>query len=122
MVDFVDRIKISSDIANGLSYITIYNRVLTWKKGNKINFFRIHGQPYIRIDENKVNQDYLGDILEIESPVNTSNQKKKYPRTNSSTRTARNHKSSQELESKPEPSKEPKKNTTLRTNSSTRTA
>ena len=67
--DFVDRIQISSDIANGLSYITIYNRILTWKKGNKIHFFRIHGQPYVRIDKNKVNQDYLGDIREIESPV-----------------------------------------------------
>ena len=64
---FVDRIKISSDIANGLSYITIYNRISTWKKGNKIHFFRIHGQPYVRIDQNKVNQDYLGDILEVES-------------------------------------------------------
>jgi hypothetical protein len=64
---FVDRIKISSDIANGLSYITIYNRISTWKKGNKIHFFRIHGEPYVRIDQNKVNQDYLGDILEVES-------------------------------------------------------
>ncbi len=65
----VDRIKISSDIANGLSYITIYNNISTWKKGNKIHFFRIHGQPYVRIDENRVNQDYLGDIPEIESPA-----------------------------------------------------
>ena len=66
--NFVDRIKISSDIANGLSYITIYNRISTWKKGNKIHFFRIDGQPYLRIDKNKVNQDYLGNIREIESP------------------------------------------------------
>jgi hypothetical protein len=35
---FVDRIKISSDIANGLSYITIYNRISTWKKGTKFTF------------------------------------------------------------------------------------
>ena len=67
--DFVDRIKISSDIVNGLSYITIYNRMSTWKKGNRINFFRIDGQPYLRIDENRVNQDYLGDITEIPAPV-----------------------------------------------------
>ncbi len=64
--DLVDRIKISSDIANGLYYITIYNRISTWKKGNKLHFFRIHGQPYLRIDKNKVNQDYLGDIPKIE--------------------------------------------------------
>ena len=65
----VDRIQISSDIANGLSYITIYNRKSTWRKGNEINFFRIRGQPYLRIDENKVNQDYLGDIPELEIPL-----------------------------------------------------
>ncbi|NOQ44295.1 MAG: hypothetical protein GQ471_01315 [Nitrosopumilus sp.] len=64
---FVDRIKTSFDIANGLSYITIYNRISTWKKGNKIHFFRIHGEPYVRIDQNKVNQDYLEDILKVES-------------------------------------------------------
>jgi hypothetical protein len=36
--NFVDRIKICSDINNGLSYITIYNNISTWKKGNKISF------------------------------------------------------------------------------------
>ena len=65
----VDRIKISSDIAKGFSYLTIYNQMSNWKKGNKINFFRIDGQPYLRIDKNKVNQDYLGDITEISSPA-----------------------------------------------------
>ncbi|MFB5624596.1 MAG: hypothetical protein ACE5RP_06775, partial [Nitrosopumilus sp.] len=65
--DLVDRIKITSDISNGLSYITIYDRISTWKKGNKIRFFRIGGQPYLRIDKNKVSQDYLGDIREIKS-------------------------------------------------------
>ena len=64
----VDRIKISSDIANGLDYNTIYNRISTWKNGNKIHFFRIHGEPFLRIDENKVNHDYLGDLREIKSP------------------------------------------------------
>jgi len=65
--DLVDRIKIISDISNGLSYITIYDRISTWKKGNEIRFFRIGGEPYLRIDKNKVNQDYLGDIREIKS-------------------------------------------------------
>ena len=74
--DLVDRIKISSDIANGLYYITIYNRISTWKKGNKIHFFRIHGQPYLRIDKNKVNQDYLGDIPKIEFTAIPESEKK----------------------------------------------
>jgi hypothetical protein len=37
------------------------------KKGTKFTFFSIHGEPYVRIDQNKVNQDYLEDILEVES-------------------------------------------------------
>ncbi|MFB5603663.1 MAG: hypothetical protein ACE5RK_04560, partial [Candidatus Nitrosomaritimum aestuariumsis] len=65
--ELVDRIKISSDIINGLSYITIYDHISTWKKGNKIKFFRIGGEPYLRIDKNKVNQDYFGDIPVLES-------------------------------------------------------
>ena len=64
--DLVDRIKISSDIASGLNYNTIYNHISTWKNGYKINFFRIHGEPFLRIDENKVNQDNLGDLPEID--------------------------------------------------------
>ncbi len=65
--NFVDRIKISSDINNGLSYFTIYSKISTWRKGNKIKFYRLDGEPYLRIDKNKVNQDYLGDIPEIKS-------------------------------------------------------
>ena len=63
----VDRPTITSDIHKGLSYITIYNHVLTWKRGNEIHLYRIHGEPFLRIDKNKVNQDFLGDIPELES-------------------------------------------------------
>ncbi len=99
--DLVDRIKISSDIANGLYYITIYNGILTWKKGNKIHFFRIHGQPYLRIDENKVNQDYLGDILKIEFTAIPESEKKILEQI------AKLESRSSQEEPKPEPSKSP---------------
>ncbi len=99
--DLVDRIKISSDIANGLYYITIYNRISTWKKGNKIHFFRIHGQPYLRIDANKVSQDYLGDIPEIEF-TSLPESEKKIPEQIAKLKS----RSSQE-EPKPEPPKSP---------------
>ena len=62
----VDRLTISSDIANGKSYITIYNSSASWKKGHKIQTFRIKGEPYIRIDNNKVGLDFLGDIPELQ--------------------------------------------------------
>ena len=63
----VERATLTSDIYRGSSYITIYNHVSTWKKGNPIHLFKIHGEPFLRIDKNKVNQDFLGDIPELES-------------------------------------------------------
>jgi len=68
----VDRLTISSDIKNGLIYATIYHGNNSWKKGKEIETFSIDGSPYLRIDENKVNMDYLGDLptssIEIELP------------------------------------------------------
>ena len=63
----VDRLTISSDIKNGLSYITIYTGKNSWKKGHRINTFSINGDPFLRIDGNKVELDSLGDL-----PVVTS--------------------------------------------------
>ena len=61
----IDRSTITSDIKNGLSYITIYNGKNSWKKGHKIQTFSIGGISYLRIDENKVKLDYLGDLPEL---------------------------------------------------------
>ena len=58
----VDRLTISSDIKNGISYITIYSGQNSWKKGNIIHTFSIGGEPFLRIDGNKVELDSLGDI------------------------------------------------------------
>ena len=60
----VDRLTIASDIKNGLLYITIYNQKNTWKKGHRIQTFSIGGTPYLRIDQNKVQLDFLGDLPE----------------------------------------------------------
>jgi hypothetical protein len=60
----IDRLTIASDIKNGLLYITIYSGNDSWKKGHKINTFSISGTPYLRIDKNKANLDYLGDLPE----------------------------------------------------------
>ena len=64
---FVDRLTIASDIKNGFDHITIYSGLSSWKRGHKIHVFRINGQPFIRIDENKVKFDNLGDLPEITS-------------------------------------------------------
>ena len=63
----VDKTTMASDLHKGLSYITIYNHISTWKRGNEIHLFKINGEPFLRIDKNKVNQDFLGDIPELES-------------------------------------------------------
>ena len=60
----VDRMTIASDIKNGLLYISIYRGKDSWKKGNPIQTFSIGGNPYLRIDGNKVTLDYLGDLPE----------------------------------------------------------
>ena len=69
----VDRLTISSDIKNGLSYTTIYHGNNSWKKGKVIQTFFIDGTPYLRIDGNKVILDYLGDLpnssIVIEEPT-----------------------------------------------------
>ena len=65
--NIVDRLTIASDIKNGLEYITIYNRLSSWKRGHKIKTFRIDGEYYLRIDDNKVKLDYLGDLPETPS-------------------------------------------------------
>jgi len=67
----VDRLTIASDIKNGLLYITIYNQKNSWKKGHKIRTFSIGGTPYLRIDQNKVKLDFLGDIPESSIIVST---------------------------------------------------
>ena len=63
----VDRLTISSDIKNGISYITIYSGKNSWKQGHRIRTFSIDGEPFLRIDGNKVELDSLGDL-----PVVTS--------------------------------------------------
>ena len=65
----VDRMTISSDIKNGLRYITIYNGTNSCKKGQPIKTFLLDGSPYLRIDGNKVESDYLGDLPEVSISV-----------------------------------------------------
>ena len=61
----IDRLTIASDIKNGVHYCTIYNAKNSWKKGHNIHTFSISGNPYLRIDKNKVKLDYLGDLPEV---------------------------------------------------------
>jgi len=66
---FIDRLTIASDIKKGYSYMTVYEGLSSWKKGNKINTFRINGEPFIRVDGNKVSLDNLGDLPEVDQKI-----------------------------------------------------
>ena len=91
----VDRITLTSDIKHGLSYVTIYSGQDSWKKGNKLKIFSIDGDYYLRIDQNKVKLDFLGDIPEIPSKQSNAD-KEILPKQTSE---------SKQLESKPSPAK-----------------
>ena len=104
----VERTNLTSDMHRGLSYITIYNHISTWKRGNPVYLFKIHGEPFLRIDKNKVNQDFLGDISELESQQ--ISEPPKSPRGSLPKET--DEELPQELDLAPEPISEPEEATT----------
>ncbi len=63
-----DRNTIASNIANGLSYVTIFSSNSTWKKGTHLRAYRIGGEYFIRTDGNKFKLDNLGQLPELEIP------------------------------------------------------
>ena len=64
--EIVDKLTIAHNIRRGKSYVTIFQTLNSWKKGEYVNLFRIDGTPYIRIDKNKVNLDNLGELANID--------------------------------------------------------
>ncbi|MEK6964812.1 MAG: hypothetical protein AABX58_01175 [Thermoproteota archaeon] len=37
----------------------------TWRMGKKVNTFRVDGEYCIRVDNNKVDMDNLGEVVEF---------------------------------------------------------
>ena len=107
--DIIDRLTIASDIKNGLVYTTIYSAKDSWKKGNQIRVFSLKGNPYLRIDNNKVNLDFLGDLPEISIPSETliSEPVEEEPTAEQLAKIKQLEKQIQELESVPEPEPTP---------------
>ena len=56
------RSDITHNIKNGKTYKTIFRSLNGWKPGDTVRIFRISGDHFIRIDQNKVDQDNLGQI------------------------------------------------------------
>ena len=65
----IDRMTIISDIKNGITYLTIFQGKNTWLKGDQIRTFSISGNPFLRIDGNRVELDNLGQIPEVKKEL-----------------------------------------------------
>ena len=61
----VDRSQIAHNIKKGKTYKTIFRSLKGWKIGDDIRLNRVNGDHFIRIDKNKVEQDFLGPILQF---------------------------------------------------------
>ncbi|KAG2475512.1 MAG: hypothetical protein NPMRTH5_1510001 [Nitrosopumilales archaeon] len=61
----VDRSQIAHNVKNGKTYRIIFHSLKGWKLGNLINVLRVSGDYFIRIDKNKVDRDFLGQIPEF---------------------------------------------------------
>jgi len=61
----VDRSQISHNIKNGKSYKTIFHSLKGWRLGDTVHLNRVDGDSFIRIDKNKTEQDFLGQILQF---------------------------------------------------------
>ena len=61
----VKRTDIFHNIENGKTYKTIFHSLKGWKLGDDLKAFKVRGIHYIRVDKNKVGQDFLGPILQF---------------------------------------------------------
>ena len=60
-----ERSQITHDIKRGKTYKTIFRSLNGWKVGDSVQVNRVDGDSFIRIDKNKVEQDFLGPILQF---------------------------------------------------------
>ncbi len=60
----VPKSAITHNIKNGKTYKTIFHSLKGWKVGEDVRLFRVSGDYFLRVDQNKVNQDNLGQILQ----------------------------------------------------------
>ena len=60
--EIVDRHIIADNLGHGNSYMTIYGDLGKIRIGKNVRYFRAYEHHYIRIDNNKVSTDNLGDL------------------------------------------------------------
>ena len=60
--EVVDRHVIADNLGHGNRYMTVYGDLGKIRIGKNVRYFRAFDHHYIRIDNNKVNSDNLGDL------------------------------------------------------------
>ena len=60
----VPRSEITHNIKKGKTYKTIFHSLKGWKVGEDVRLFHVSGDYFLRVDQNKVDQDNLGLILQ----------------------------------------------------------
>ena len=64
--ELVERSKVASNIKKGMIYRTIKRGPKSWIVGHRITAKKTKSDYCIRVDDNRVAYDNLGDILELE--------------------------------------------------------
>ena len=100
--EIVDKLDIAHNMKKGKTYVTIHKTLNSWRLGERVNLFSVGGDPYLRIDKNKVDLDNLGDIPDIDYS------KKKDPSLNNITHTSEKKTNVAPPPSPPKPAETPK--------------
>jgi hypothetical protein len=62
----LDREDVIAKIRRGTSFVTAYQQDGKWHKGEDLRVVAIHGESFIRTDENATKKDNLGSLPEYE--------------------------------------------------------
>ena len=60
--EIVDRDAIANNLGHGVKYMTVYGDLGKIRMGKNIRYYRAYEHHYIRIDDNKVMTDNLGEL------------------------------------------------------------
>ena len=62
----MDKLTITHNIRKGKTFVTIFKTSDSCTLGQKVNLYSVDGNPYLRIDKNRVNLDNLGELSSID--------------------------------------------------------
>nr|AIF05674.1 hypothetical protein [uncultured marine thaumarchaeote KM3_186_G04] len=64
--EVVDRNVIADNLGHGISYMTVYGGLDKIRIGKNVRYFRAYEHDYIRVDNNKVMSDNLGELPQLD--------------------------------------------------------